>query len=199
MSSPRSRSGGRRTCTTLSRKYRSARKRPSRTSTSSGRWVAATMRTSTRCSRRLPMRRTVFSSSSLSSLPCKAMSMSPISSRNKVPPSAVSTRPSLRSRASVKAPRSCPNSSDSSNCAGSAAQFNSTKGLSRRSPLKCSARATSSLPVPVSPSTSTAGASASRICDSACINCAIVCFKARIGPDSPSRASSVAICASRFW
>ncbi len=87
--------------------------------------------------------------------------MSPISSRNSVPPSAVSTRPSLRSRASVKAPRSWPNSSDSSSCAGSAAQLSSTKGLSRRGPLKCSARATSSLPVPVSPRTSTAGASPS--------------------------------------
>jgi hypothetical protein len=115
------------------------------------RCVAATMRTLTRCSRTLPRRRTVRSSSSFSSLDCSAGSMSPISSRNRVPPSAVSTRPSLRSRASVKAPRSWPNSSDSSSCAGSAAQFSSTKGLARRGPLKCSARATSSLPVPVSP------------------------------------------------
>src|ERR671914_222367 len=53
--------------------------------------------------------------------------------------------------APVKAPFSKPNSSDSRSSVGSAAQFTLTNGLSLRSDWACSARATSSLPVPLSP------------------------------------------------
>jgi hypothetical protein len=49
--------------------------------------------------------------------------MSPISSRNSVPPSACSKRPTWRFVAPVKAPASCPNSSLSSSSAGIAAVF----------------------------------------------------------------------------
>jgi len=53
--------------------------------------------------------------------------------------------------APVKAPRSCPNSSASIKVSGKAAQLTATNGLGRRPPPSCSARATSSLPVPLSP------------------------------------------------
>ena len=72
-----------------------------------------------------------------------------------VPVSASSKRPSRRSAAPVKAPFSCPNSSDSSSVSGSAAQLTAMNGLPRRGERSCSALATSSLPVPLSPCTST--------------------------------------------
>ena len=72
-----------------------------------------------------------------------------------VPVSASSNRPSRRSAAPVNAPFSWPNSSDSSSVSGSAAQLTVMKGLPRRGERSCSALATSSLPVPLSPWTST--------------------------------------------
>ena len=57
--------------------------------------------------------------------------MSPISSRNIVPWLANSNLPGLCWMAPVNAPRSKPNSSDSSSSVGSAAQFTFTNGLSR--------------------------------------------------------------------
>jgi len=55
----------------------------------------------------------------------------------------------------VKAPRTCPNSSDSSSVVGSAVQFTGTKGSAASGELKWIALAMSSLPVPVSPRMST--------------------------------------------
>ncbi len=81
--------------------------------------------------------------------------MSPISSRNSVPPLACSKRPMRRSVAPVNAPFSWPNSSDSSSSAAIAEVFNATNGLLARGELSCNARATSSLPVPDSPVIST--------------------------------------------
>jgi len=85
--------------------------------------------------------------------------MSPISSRNRVPPSACSKRPRRVVCAPVKAPRSWPKSSLSSRSFGMAAVLMATKGpLLPRSPrglCLCSARATSSLPLPLSPVMST--------------------------------------------
>ena len=54
--------------------------------------------------------------------------MSPISSRNSVPPCASSKRPRRSVLAPVKAPRSWPNSSASSRSRGIAAAFSATKG-----------------------------------------------------------------------
>jgi hypothetical protein len=54
-------------------------------------------------------------------------------------------------RASVKAPRAWPNSSLSINDSGTAAQLSATKGRSARLLSRCSARAATSLPVPLSP------------------------------------------------
>ena len=77
---------------------------------------------------------------------------SPISSRNSVPPSASSKRPWRRPTAPVNAPFSCPKSSLSIRLGGSAAQFTRTSARDRRRLRSCTARAKSSLPVPVSPS-----------------------------------------------
>jgi hypothetical protein len=55
-------------------------------------------------------------------------------------------------RASVNAPRSCPNSSASIKLSGSAAHDSATNGPSRRVELRWIARAMTSLPVPLSPS-----------------------------------------------
>ena len=55
------------------------------------------------------------------------------SSRNIVPPLAVSSRPGLSRTAPVNAPLQWPNISDSSSISGSAAQFTATSGrLERR-------------------------------------------------------------------
>ena len=68
-----------------------------------------------------------------------------------VPPSAVSNRPALWSLAPVNAPRTWPKSSLSKSVSTTAEQFTVTKRFVLRGPSLCSARATSSLPVPVSP------------------------------------------------
>ena len=72
-----------------------------------------------------------------------------------MPPWARSNLPSFWRLAPVKAPGSYPNSSLSSNSCGMAAQFTFTKGFSRRSEWENTMRATTSLPVPLSPRIST--------------------------------------------
>jgi hypothetical protein len=81
--------------------------------------------------------------------------MSPTSSRNRVPPLAASTRPGRVACAPVKAPFSWPKSSLSNSVSGRLAQSTTTSGRAARALASCSARATSSLPVPDSPSSST--------------------------------------------
>src|SRR5687768_10449662 len=98
-----------------------------------------------------PTRKKVRLSSTRSSFTWVASGISPISSRKMVPVSASSNRPSRRSAAPVNAPFSCPNSSDSSSVSGSAAQLTAMNGLPRRGERSCSAFATNSLPVPLSP------------------------------------------------
>ena len=93
--------------------------------------------------------------SARSSFACTAGASSPISSRKSVPPWAASKRPMRRSRASVKAPFSWPKSSLSISVAGIAAQFTDDEALVARGPRSWIARATSSLPVPLSPVIST--------------------------------------------
>ena len=77
--------------------------------------------------------------------------ISPTSSRNSVPRCAVSTRPGWSRCAPVKLPFMWPNSSLSSRSAASAPQCTATNGPHARALHACSARATSSLPVPVGP------------------------------------------------
>ena len=70
-----------------------------------------------------------------------------------MPPSASSISPFLVDLASVKAPFSWPNSSLSNSVSVIAAQLTSMNGELRRALSKWSPRATSSLPVPLSPCT----------------------------------------------
>src|SRR5512147_15215 len=74
------------------------------------------------------------------SLVCIAGEMSPISSRNRVPLSASSKRPSLRLMAPVNAPFSWPNSSDSSSVSASAPQLTLMNGPGARGQLLAGAR-----------------------------------------------------------
>ena len=98
-----------------------------------------------------PTRRISRSWIARSSLTWSSAGISVISSRNSVPPSAAAKRPTLLATAPVKAPLTWPKSSDSISPSGMAPQLTETKGLSRRGLLKWMARATSSLPVPLSP------------------------------------------------
>ncbi len=72
-----------------------------------------------------------------------------------MPPLAASKAPLRSAAAPVKAPFSWPNSSLSTSSEGIAPQSTTTKGPTRRAPSSCSARATFSLPVPLSPRIST--------------------------------------------
>ena len=63
--------------------------------------------------------------------------------------------PGLSATAPVNAPFLWPNSSDSISSSGIAPQLTATNGAFAREPSVCSARATSSLPVPLSPVIST--------------------------------------------
>ena len=65
-------------------------------------------------------------------LGCNPSGISPISSRNSVPLSAISKRPIFWAIAPVNAPFSCPKSSLSRRSKGLAAQFNLMNGRSRR-------------------------------------------------------------------
>ncbi len=159
-SAPRSRSGGTRTVIALRRNSRSPRNAPSSASDSSARLVAETTRTSTWIGCRPPTRSTSWSCRKRSILACSAIGISPISSRNSVPPWACSILPWTVRTAPVKAPFSWPNSSLSSRFSGMAAQLIATKGLFARGPRSCSARASASLPVPLSPRMSTGAATA---------------------------------------
>jgi hypothetical protein len=96
------------------------------------RFVAATMRTSTRRSCVAPTGRISPSCSTRSSLLWRDSGISVTSSRNSVPPSAISKSPFFSSCAPVNAPFLCPNSSLSSRFSGTAAQLAATKSLSRR-------------------------------------------------------------------
>src|SRR5207247_1247560 len=122
------RSGGISIGTTLSRKYRSSRNRPAAISTETFLFVAAITRTSTRSAFPDPTRDITPSSRARSTFACAARLMSPISSRNSVPPSASSNFPSRSANAPVKLPFMWPNSSLSISSPGIAAQFTSTNG-----------------------------------------------------------------------
>ena len=77
--------------------------------------------------------------------------ISPTSSRKMVPSSAVSSLPGLSRYAPVKLPFTWPKSSDSSRVSGRPAQLTAMNARSARGLLVWMARATSSLPTPLSP------------------------------------------------
>ena len=102
-----------------------------------------------------PTRCTSRSCSVRSSFACTASGISLTSSSTRVPPAATSNHPVRRPTAPVKAPRSWPNSSDSTRVSGSAQQLTATKGPPARGLASWMKRAINSLPVPVSPWIST--------------------------------------------
>ena len=140
---------------TFRRKNRSSRKLPSATARPRSLFVAARMRTSILIGLPPPTRSISRASMARNSLACASAPKSPTSSRKRVPVCASSKRPRRRSVAPVNAPRSCPNISLSTRSRGMAAQFTRMNGRSRRGLARCSAAATSSLPVPDSPVIST--------------------------------------------
>ena len=73
-----------------------------------------------------------------------------------MPPSASSNRPARSRNAPVNAPRAWPKNSLSYSSRGTAAQFTLISGLPARLLRRCTSRATSSLPVPLSPRMRTA-------------------------------------------
>ncbi len=81
--------------------------------------------------------------------------ISPISSRNTVPPWACSKRPGLSRTAPVKLPRTWPKSSDSSSDSGTPAQLSVEHGACARWLRTWIRRAATSLPTPLSPVMST--------------------------------------------
>jgi len=113
------------------------------------------MRTSIGTAWLAPTGRTWRSCSTRSSLTCSATGMSPISSRNSVPPLAAWNRPGWLATAPVNAPFTWPNSSDSSRFSGIAPQLTATNGWLARGLARWMAWATSSLPLPLSPRIST--------------------------------------------
>ena len=119
------------------------------------RFVAATSRKSTFISSFPPTRCMLRDSSARSSFTCVGRSISVISSRKSVPPSAASNLPIFIFSAPVNEPFSWPNSSDSISVGESAAHSTATNGPDERGERSWRAFATSSLPVPDGPSTST--------------------------------------------
>ena len=112
-------------------------------------------RTSIWISVSLPIRLILFSCKARSTLACASRLISPISSRNKVPPEASSNFPFFCLIAEVNDPFSCPNSSLSISSEGIAAQLTSIKALSLRWLFSCNWWATNSLPQPFGPVMST--------------------------------------------
>src|SRR5579883_2553564 len=147
----RSRSAGSSTRTWAMRKKRSLRKRPAFISAPRSRRVAASTRTSMGSNALPPTRFTCFSLSARRSFGCSSMGSSPSSSRKSVPPSASASAPLRRSVAPVNAPFSWPKRMLSASVGGMLPQSTTTKGPALRSLAWWIALATSSLPVPVSP------------------------------------------------
>jgi len=132
MSSARSRSGGIRMGSTLSRNSKSSRNCPCCAAFARSLLVAAITRTLTVSGFSPPSRSITPLSSTRNNFACASSPKSPTSSRNSVPRSASSKRPTRRSVAPVNAPRSWPNISDSTRSLGIAALFTHTNGLAVR-------------------------------------------------------------------
>ena len=132
MSSRRSRKAGRSTGNTFRRKKRSARNFPSSTMALKFLFVAAIRRTLVESVRVLPKRSNSRSCNTRNSFGWSSRGRSPISSRNRVPLFASSSRPIRWAKAPVNAPFSWPNSSLSSNPVGIAAQLSLINVRDRR-------------------------------------------------------------------
>ena len=129
-------------------------------SCSSGSHVAATIRTSTATGSSLPTGLTQPSSTARSSRAWTPRGSAATSSMNRVPPRACRKAPARSLWAPVKAPRRWPNSSEPDSSSESVAPLSATNGPATRGLAQWTARATSSLPEPDSPSSSTGARSA---------------------------------------
>ena len=109
------------------------------------------MRTSTRRVRDEPTGSNSPVSSTRNSLGWRLRGTFAISSRNSVPPSASSKRPTRSDFASVKAPLTWPKSSLSKTPSESPPAFTTTRGLPARGETRCTAWATVPFPDPFSP------------------------------------------------
>src|SRR5205807_190404 len=134
----------------IRRNNRSCRNFPAAASAWMSAFVAEMTRTFTRCVLEEPTRSNSPVSSTRNSFACCGRGKFAISSRNSVPPSASSNRPTRSTFASVKAPFTCPNSSLSNRPSGMPPKLTATRGRSARPEAACSQRATTSLPVPCS-------------------------------------------------
>ena len=134
---------------------RSSRKRRVRDARSRSRFVAATIRTSTCRSAWLPSGRNVWSCEDAQQLGLQRRRSSPISSRNRVPPCACLEQAGLRARRAGEGAALVAEELALEQRLGNGAAVDATNGRSRRGLRSWIARATSSLPVPVSPSMTT--------------------------------------------
>ncbi len=149
-SSRRWRTGGSQATNPEMRANKSARNCPRDTNLSRSRLVAATTRTSTRIGLVAPIGKISPSCRTRKSAVCAEGDNSPISSRNRVPPSALRTSPGRSLSAPENAPLREPKSSDSISVSGNPPQLTGKNGP-RRPESRCMAMATTSLPAPVSP------------------------------------------------
>ena len=117
--------------------------------------MAATTRTSVFCTLAEPTRRNSPDCSTRNRRTCVDKGSSPTSSRNIVPPSASSKYPLRASVAPVKAPFSCPKSSESIVPSGMAPQFTAIYLACLRAEYACIICGKNSFPTPLSPTTST--------------------------------------------
>ncbi len=122
------------------------------------------MRASNGCHALPPTRRVWRASRARSSLGCRSAGSSPTSSRNSVPPCACSKTPARSRSAPVNAPRTNPNSSDSTSVGATELQSNTTKGPCLHRLASWMPRASSSLPVPDSPTSKTVSWVAAATC-----------------------------------
>ena len=163
MSWMRSRSVGISIVITFTRQKRSARKVPAATSAARSSLVARITRASTACVCEPPTDSNRRSCRTRNSFTCMAGDAVAISSRKMVPPSACRNFPSRSAVAPVKAPATWPKSSLSSSVSLRQPQATSTNRPPRRRLARWISRASSDLPVPLSPViSSVAGASARR-------------------------------------
>ena len=158
--------------------------------------VAEMRRTLARRVRDEPRRSKSPVSSTRSSLFCWLSGTLAISSRNSVPPSAISKRPTRSALASVKAPRTWPKSSLSKTPSETPPALTVTSGRAARGDTAWSACATSPLPVPFSPvirMLASDGPTRAIICSTGCIAGASAM---RCGCPSPR---SIRFSASSRW
>ncbi len=163
------------------------------TADSRSRLVAVTSRTSNGTSMSLPTGRTLRSCSARSSFGCSPSGISADLVEEERPAVRLHEEAGARAAASVNAPRAWPKSSLSSRGSGIAAQLTATNGPWLRRPRAWSARATTSLPVPLSPVTRTVASDAATRARRSSTSC----IAGLLPMSSPQGAAASTACRSR--